>query len=62
MQEIILSNRREKFRKYQLLQILFERVNWAFTNYINKILDFFDHLLPCVYILCGMNIYTKWTF
>ena len=34
----------------------------AFTNYIDKILAFFDHLPPCVDIFYGMNIDKKWTF
>ena len=33
----------------------------SFTNYVDKILAFFDHLLPCVDIF-GMNIDKKWTF
>ena len=33
-----------------------------FTNYVHKILDFFDHLLPCVDSFYGMNIDKKWTF
>ena len=27
-----------------------------FTNYVDKILDFFDHLPPCVDIFYGMNV------
>ena len=34
----------------------------SFTNYIDKILAFFDHLPPCVDIFCSMNVDKKWTF
>ena len=29
---------------------------WLFTNYVDKILDFFDHLLPCVVIFYGIYV------
>ena len=32
------------------------------TNYVDKILAFFDHLLPCVDIFYGINVDKKWTF
>ena len=34
----------------------------SFTNYVDKILAFFDHLPPCVDIFYGMNVDKKWTF
>ena len=35
----------------------------SFTNYVDKILAFFDHLPPCVDIFYGMNVVDKkWTF
>ena len=34
----------------------------SFTNSIDKILTFFDHLPPCVYIFYGINVDKKWTF
>ena len=34
----------------------------SYTNYINKILAFFDHLPPWVDIFYGMNVDKKWTF
>ena len=33
----------------------------SFTNYVDKILAFFDHLPPCVDIFYGMNIDKNWT-
>ena len=33
-----------------------------FTNDVDNILAFFDHLKPCVDIFYGMNIEKKWTF
>ena len=38
---------------------------WAsgsFTNYVDKILAFFDHLPTSVDIFYGMNVDKKWTF
>ena len=34
----------------------------SFTNYIDKILAFFDHLPPCVDIFYGITIDKKWSF
>ena len=34
----------------------------SFTNYVDKILAFFDHPPPCVDIFYGMNDDKKWTF
>ena len=34
----------------------------SFTNYVDKILDFFDHLPPCVFISYYMNVDKKQTF
>ena len=34
----------------------------VFTNYVDKILAFFDHLPPSVDIFYGMNVENKWTF
>ena len=34
----------------------------VFTNYVEKILAFFDHLSACVDIFYGMNVDKKWTF
>ena len=34
----------------------------VFTNYVDKILAFFDHLPPSVYIFYLMNVDKKWTF
>ena len=39
--------------------------NWckgSFTNYVDKILAFFDHLSPCVDIFYGINVDKMWTF
>ena len=33
-----------------------------FTNYVDKILVFFDHLPPCVDIFYGIHVDKKWTF
>ena len=33
-----------------------------FTNYVDKILVFFDHLPPCVDIFYGINVDKKWIF
>ena len=33
-----------------------------FTNCVDKILAFFDHLPPCIDIFYGMNVDKKWTF
>ena len=38
------------------------RVSRSFTNYVDKILAFFDHLPPRVDIFCGINVDKKWTF
>ena len=34
----------------------------SFTNYVDKILSFFDHLPPSVDIFYFMNVDKKWTF
>ena len=34
----------------------------SFTNYVDKILAFFDHLFPSVDICYGMNVHKNWTF
>ena len=34
----------------------------SFTNYVGKILAFFDHLPPWVDIFYGMNVDKTWTF
>ena len=34
----------------------------SFTNYVDKILGFFDHLSPSVYIFYGINVYKKSIF
>ena len=34
----------------------------SFTNYVDKILDFFDPLPTYVDIFYGMNVDKKWTF
>ena len=34
----------------------------SFTNYVDKILTFFDHLPPCVDIFYGIIVDKKWTF
>ena len=34
----------------------------SFTNYVDKIWGFFDHLPPWVDIFYGMNVDKKWTF
>ena len=34
----------------------------SFTNYVDRILAFFDHLPACVYIFYGMNVDKNWTF
>ena len=34
----------------------------SFTNYVDKILAFFDHLPPCVDIFYGITVDKKWTF
>ena len=34
----------------------------VFTNYVDKILGFFDHLSPCIDIFYGGNVDKKWTF
>ena len=34
----------------------------SFTNYVDKILVFFDHLPTCVDIFYDMNVDKKWTF
>ena len=34
----------------------------SFTNYVDTILAFFDHLSPCVDIFYGINVDKKWTF
>ena len=42
--------------------ISFNLVLGSFTNYVDKILAFFDHLPPCVDIFYGMNIDKKSIF
>ena len=37
-------------------------IKGLFTNYVDKILTFFDHLPPCIEIFYGMNVDKKWTF
>ena len=39
-----------------------QKAKGLFTNYVDKILAFFDHLPPCVDIFYGMNVDKKWTF
>ena len=34
----------------------------SFTNHVDKILAFFDHLPPCVDIFYGINLDKKWKF
>ena len=34
----------------------------SFTNYVAKILAFFEHLPSFIDIFCGINIGKKWTF
>ena len=42
--------------------IWFFLVKGTFFNYVVKILDFFDHLPPCVDNFYCMNVDKKWTF
>ena len=42
--------------------ILLVSTSGSFTNYVDNILAFFDHLPPCVDIFYGMNVDKKWTF
>ena len=46
----------------QILGLLGMYFKGSFTNYVDKILAFFDHLPPSVDIFYGMNVYKKWTF
>ena len=50
---------------HEVLENAFTRLTDAkgsFTNYVDKILPFFDHLPPCVDTFYGMNVDKKWTF
>ena len=44
------------------LNILETLAKGSFTNYVDKILLFFDHLPTCVDIFYGKNVDKKWTF
>ena len=51
--------------KIQLTKHRMARANLnkgSFTNYVDKILAFSDHLPPCVDIFYGMNVDKKWAF
>ena len=43
-------------------KIFFLLIKGSFTNYVGKILAYFDHLPPSIDIFYGMNVDKKWTF
>ena len=47
----------EKKSRYFRLKLM-----GSFTNYVDKILVFFDYLPTCIDIYYGMNVDKKWTF
>ena len=51
-----------KFEDDESSNILKSPTLGSFTNYVDKILAFFDHLPLCVDIFYRINVDKKWTF